>query len=133
MLYECVEIDQTELDKPNESRGIVENYLNQKNDEKLEFMCFLTEQSEWDSNVIVIRKEEYDRFMKSRDEDDILDLKVVLADDFFNEFGSIVGIEDLDFDNCFVSAKYIDEKTYNSIELVIRVNGKEEIFIIDVE
>ena len=52
--------------------------------------------------------------------------------DFYDEFEKITGINHWKFEECFVSTKYIDERTYNTMNLIIDVNGKRERFIIDV-
>ena len=100
-----------------------------KEDELIEFQCWLVEQYDWDNEIIIIKEDEWDRFFSSKIEDDEMDMKIVQADDFYGEFEKLVGIEDLD--ESFVHMKYIDE-VQNLISLTININGKDEKFMIDV-
>jgi hypothetical protein len=100
-----------------------------KDSEYTEFLCWILEKTEWDNEITIIRQEEWDRFWNSDIEDDEMDMGIVYASDFYNEFERLVGIED--FDECFVHMKYIDE-LQNSISLIVNVNGKDERFRVDV-
>lgn len=109
------------------------NNVPQKTIEYTEFLCFILEQTEWQNDLIIIKQEEWDRFWNSKDSDEKdMDLIIVQAKDFYDEFEKITGIDHWKFEECFVSTKYIDERTYNTMNLIIDVDGKRERFIIDV-
>jgi hypothetical protein len=55
----------------------------------------------------------------------------VQASQFYDRFYELVGINVTQFENNFVSAKYIDDYTYNTIELTINIDDKDQVFIID--
>lgn len=134
MLYECVKINETEVDKSKELVLLKEvldgqkEYLNQE-EEYLEFISFLCEQAKWEGQILIIKREEYDRCMQSKNEDDCMDLITIDSEKFYKGFKKKTGISQVEFRDCFVSAKYIDDG-YNDIDLVVRVNNIEERFII---
>ena len=104
----------------------------QKTIEYTEFLCFILEQTEWQNDLIIIKQGEWDRFWEAKDEKD-MNMIIVQAKDFYDEFEKITGINHWKFEECFVSTKYIDERSYNTMNLIIDIDGKRERFIIDVE
>jgi hypothetical protein len=120
-------IEQQKLEESKETH--LNNSIPTRNDDLIEFQCWLAYQNEWDNEIIIIKKEEWDRFFESKIEDDEMDMKIVQADDFYEEFEKLVGI--YDFDECFVRMNYIDE-VQNLISLTININGKDESFMIDI-
>jgi hypothetical protein len=106
-----------------------EYYTSPRDEELTEFLCWMLEQNDWDHEIGIIRSEEFDRFWNSKIEDDVMDMKMVQADNFYEEFEKFIGIND--FDECFVHMKYIDYICCNSVSLIMNVNGILQRFIID--
>jgi hypothetical protein len=113
----------------------IDNYIeksSEKQEDYLELLAFLTEQQDWDRELIIIRKENWNEFYSTDDKG--YEMKIasyVQASQFYDRFSELVGIDITQFENNFVSAKYIDDYTENTIELVINVDGKDKTFIID--
>lgn len=125
MLCKGLKSDENEVDKSNE-------FLEQKQEMYLEFLAFLLEQEDWDRELIIIRKENWNEFYSTDDKDyEMKTTGYVQAHEFYDEFVELVGIEPEEFKNNFVSAKYIDDYTENTIELTINIDGKDQTFIID--
>lgn len=103
------------------------NNLSDRDIEYTEFLCWMLECRNWDNEIAIIKGEEWDRFWESKIEDDEIDMKIVQASDFYEEFEKLVGIDD--FDECFVHMKHIDD---NSVNLIVNVNGRNERYYIDV-
>jgi hypothetical protein len=55
----------------------------------------------------------------------------VQADEFYDAIERLFGIGFEEFQRSFKSCIYLDEHTYNTIELTIEINGVGETFIID--
>lgn len=111
----------------------IRNDVNERMEEYLELQCFIQEAEKWESQLVIIRKENWNEFFSSNDEEREMKIEDYLdASDFFDSFGQVVGHDDLELKDIFVNWKYIDEQTYNTIELVVDIDNKEEIFIIDV-
>jgi hypothetical protein len=140
MLNECVKIDETELYKSKELlefKEVLDNhnkYLRQKqeikDEEYLEFLSYICDKENWDQELVIIRKEDWDGFYNTDDED--YEMKIagwVQASEFYDKFQELFGLEE--FENNFVESKYLDAYTYNTIELTININGKDDVFIID--
>jgi hypothetical protein len=108
---------------------VYSNSVQQRDVELAEFQCWILERKNWNDDLNIIRQEELDKFLKSKDEDRELDIIYIELNDFYNEFEQLLGI--YDFDESFVSAKYID-KMENSINLIVNVNGIEQTFRVDV-
>jgi hypothetical protein len=103
--------------------------LQQRDDELTEFQCWIFERKSWDEQLNLIRQEEWDRFLNSKDKDKELDIICIEPSDFYNEFEELLGI--YDFDKSFVHMNYIDELK-NSINLIVNVNGVNQRFRVDV-
>lgn len=104
----------------------------EKEDEYLEFLFFLSKASEWDNDLVIIKKHDIDSFNNSDDEDKELNLSGwCQAEEFYDTFEKITGINSMLFENCFKGAKYLNDITYNSILISIYVDGNIEEFIID--
>lgn len=138
MPSECVKINEIEMDKSKELTELKQvldshkEYLKQKQETYLELLAFLSKQQDWQRDVIIIKGEDWDEFYSTDDEDYEMNiLGYVQACEFYDKFPELVGIKSEDFDNNFVSAKYIDDYTYNTIELTININNIDQVFIID--
>lgn len=106
--------------------------LPQKTKEYMEFVDFLMEQQGWEHDLIIIKGEHWDEFYSTNDED--YEMKIdgwVQADKFYDKFAEIINTDKWKFESAFVSSKYIDTYTYNTINLIVNINGKNERFIID--
>lgn len=113
---------------------IIKDYfenLPQKEIERMNFEDYLLESIKWDYDIIIITDEVWKEFKKSDDE--YYEMKLEYSDGikFYEKFKELTGIGLLEFDECFVSAKYIDEDTENSMNLIVNINGRSERFIID--
>lgn len=118
----------------NEKEVIKKYYenLSQKTEEYLEFISFLLEQEEWDREVIIIKQSDWDEFYNTDDED--YEMKItayVQASEFYDKFAEITGTDECKFESSFVSSKYIDTYTYNTMSLIVNIEGNIERFIID--
>lgn len=138
MLYECAKSDETKVDKSKELIELIEVLNNQerisvqKQEEYLDFLSYLCDKEEWDQELILIKKADWNEFYSTDDED--YEMKIagyIQASELYNKFNELVGIGLEDFEDNFVGAKYIDKYTYNTIELTIRINNKDEVFIVD--
>lgn len=109
-----------------------ESTLSQRTIDYLTFIDFITEQADSEGNLIVTRQEEMDKFKASNDIDRELDFIIMSGENFFEEFEKMIG-NHWSFETCFVTAKYIDEWTENSMNLIVKVDGINKRFIIDVE
>lgn len=109
-----------------------ESTLSQRTLDYLTFIDFISEQADDEGNLIVTRQEEMDRFKASNDIDREMKITAyVQANEFSDKFAEITGIDELKFESCFISSKYIDTYTYNTMNLIVKTNGKNERFIID--
>jgi hypothetical protein len=137
MLYECLE-NESKVDKSKELAELVQVLNEHQKDpnlkeDYLELQCFIVKQESWEYELIVMTKVKWKEFYSSNDEDKELDAIGYLdAKDFFNEFGKLIGLADLNIKESLVRWDYTDAHTYNGIELVININNKEETFIVDV-
>jgi hypothetical protein len=105
----------------------------QNNEEYLDLLAFLLEQEDWDRDLIIIRKDDWNEFY-NRINDDEFEMKIldyVQASEFYNRFAQIANADELKFESVFVSSKYLDTYTYNAINLIVNINGRNERFIID--
>lgn len=105
--------------------------LPQKTEEYLEFISFLLEQEEWCRDVVIIRGRDWDEFYSTDDEDYEMKLEYCDARSFYDKFAEITGTDKWKFESYFVCAKYIDEVYYNTMNLIVKVNNRNERFIID--
>lgn len=110
-----------ELDKQSEQ---------QRQDEHLEFICWILEQKNFDNDIMIIKGEEYDRFMDSNIEDDEMNMIIVNAENFYSKFKETTNVNLIDIDN-FLSMTYIDEGR-NDIEIILNIDRIEERFIIGI-
>lgn len=110
----------------------VKNELDKiREEEYLAFLSWISEQVEEMSDIMIIRKEEYDRFMNSDIEDDVMDMDIINDCSIVQEeFKRITGF-DIFEDKDFVSMAYID-KSRNDINLTVSINGQDESFIVGV-
>jgi len=102
----------------------------QREDEHLEFICWINYKKEYEFPFMLIKGIEWDRFYSSDIEDDIMDMQIVEYDELYAKFKEITGVDLMKLDN-FVSISYIDEGQ-NDIELIVNINGNNERFIIGV-
>jgi hypothetical protein len=118
-----------------ESFSIKDYYdsLSQKQLERMDFEDFLLDAIKWQEDVIIIRGEDMDEYKKIGMKDDDYEIKMQYTDgiDFYKKFKEITGVGLEEFDKDFISAKYIDLETENSMNLIIKVNGINQRFIID--
>jgi hypothetical protein len=101
--------------------------------EYLEFIAFLKEKQDWGNELIIIREDDWNEFY-NRINDDEFEMKIldyVQASEFYNRFAQIANADELKFESVFVSSKYLDTYTYNAINLIVNINGRNERFIID--
>lgn len=109
-----------------------ESNLPQRTIEYLGFLNFLQEQRDWDNDLVIISGEEWDKFYDPTTDDEYeMKLDIVNVKDFFNKFAEITKTDQWKFENYFVSSKYIDEWTYNTMNLIVKVDGLNQRFIID--
>lgn len=106
--------------------------LPQKEIERMNFEDYLLESIKWDYDIIIIKGEDWEEFHNNLDDEDY-EMKLEYSDGvkFYDKFKELTGIGLLEFDECFVSAKYIDENTENSMNLIVKINGINQRFIID--
>jgi hypothetical protein len=112
------------------------NYLSiaensEKEEEYSVFLSFIKTATQWDNELMIIRRQDWNEFYNSDDEE--CEMKIfghIMASDFLSDFGYLIGIDNSEFENYFVGAKYIDNQN-NIIEIIIRLNESEETFIID--
>jgi hypothetical protein len=107
--------------------------LPRKTKEYMEFVDFLMEQQAWEHDLIIIKGEDWDEFY-SRINDDEYEMKIVgwvQASEFYDKFAEITNTDKWKFESAFISSKYLDTYTYNTINLIININGINERFIID--
>lgn len=110
-----------ELDKQSEQ---------QRQDEHLELICWILEQKNFDNDIMIIKGEEYDRFMDSDIEDDEMNMIIVNTENFYSKFKEITSVNLIDIDN-FIGMTYID-KGNNDIEVILNIDGNNERFIIGI-
>lgn len=111
--------------------GYIGEDLPQKTEEYLEFISFLLEQEDWERDVVIIRGEDWDEFYSTDDEEYEMKLEYCDARNFYDKFAEITNTDKWKFESYFVSSKYIDEWTYNTMNLIVKINGRNERFIID--
>lgn len=126
-----------------ENEGTLEDYENylmerdkqleqKRQDEHLELICWINSKQEWECDFMIIKGEEYERFMQSDYEDDEMHMIITNHNEFYPKFKDITGIDLLELTDNFVSMSYIDE-AQNDIEIIINdVNGNNERFIIGI-
>ncbi|NRU52398.1 hypothetical protein [Clostridium beijerinckii] len=114
MLCKGLKSDENKADKSNELielKKVLDNhneFLRQKQETYLDFLAFLSEQQDWDRELIIIREEDWNEFYSTDDEDyEMKILGYVQAHEFYDKFTELVGIDTTQFENNFVSAKYI--------------------------
>lgn len=106
--------------------------LPQRTIEYLVFLDFLQEQRDWDNDLVIISGEEWDKFYDPATDDEYeMKLDIVNVKDFFDKFAEITKTDKWKFESYFVSSKYIDEWTYNTMNLIVKVDGINKRFIID--
>jgi len=107
------------------------NNLPQKTEEYLEFISFLLEQENWSNDVVIIKGEDWDEFYSSDDIEYEMKLEYCDARSFYDKFAEITGTDKWKFESYFVSSKYIDTYTYNTMNLIVKINNVNQRFIID--
>jgi len=115
-----------------------EQYLNmldkqlelKRQDGHLQLLKWIDENTDVYFPFKISTREEFDRFYNSDDEDDIMDMQIVECDEFYARFKEITGVNLLS-NNDFIEMSYIDE-SQNDIELVVRVDDNNKIFVIGV-
>lgn len=110
---------------------IYENNLSQKTEDYLEFISFLLEQEDWQRDVIIIKGEDWDEFYSTDDEDYEMKMVIVQASKFYDKFSEITNTNEWEFESYFVSSKYLDTYTYNTMNLIVKINNVNQRFIID--
>lgn len=124
-----------------ENEGSLEDYENyllemdkqqelKRQDEHLQLLKWIDENESTDFPFRIITKIEWNRFYNSDDEDDIMEMISVECNEFYGRFKKITGVNLLRIDQ-FISMKYIDDG-HNDIEIIINVDGKQEIFVIGI-
>jgi hypothetical protein len=98
-----------ELDKQNELK---------REDEHLELICWISEQQEWENNFMIIKKEDWDKFWNSNNEDEVMDMIIAEHDEVYTKFKEMTGVDLLEIDN-IVSMTYIDDAR-NDIEIIVK-------------
>lgn len=138
MLCKGLKSDENKVDKSNELielKRVLDNhneFLEQKQEMYLHLSAFLSEQQDWDRDLIIIREEDWNEFYSTNDDEyEMKILGYVQASEFYDRFTELLKIEPKKFENNFVSAKYIDKNTENTIELTINIDDKDQVFIID--
>jgi hypothetical protein len=101
-----------------------------RQDEHLHLLKWIDENTDDDFPFKISTRKEFDRFYNSDDEDDIMDMLIIECDEFYARFKEITGVNLLS-NNDFIEMSYIDE-SQNDIELVVRINDRQERFIIGV-
>lgn len=104
---------------------------NQREEEHLELLRWINSNKDYEFPFMLIKGKEWNRFMQSDIEDDIMDMIIIDCDEFYTKFKEIIGVQLLEISN-FISMTYIDE-TQNDIEVVIvNADDKQEKFVIGV-
>jgi hypothetical protein len=107
--------------------------LSQKTEEYIEFLDFIIKQESWDKEIEIIKGEDWTDFYSEEHEENY-DMKIfgwVQASEFYDKIEKLFGLELKEFENNFISSKYLDTYTYNTINLIVNINGKNEGFVID--
>ena len=107
------------------------NNLPQKTEEYLEFISFLLEQENWSNDVVIIKGEDWDEFYNTDDDEYEMKLEYCNASKFYDKFAEMTGTDKWKFESYFVSSKYIDTYTYNTMNLIVKINNVNQRFIID--
>jgi hypothetical protein len=118
----------------NDINNNVEYYssrIRQNNDEYLEFINFLLEQEDWSNELVIIKGEIWDEFYSTDDEEYEMKMEYCDAKSFYEKFAEITETNIEEFETNFISSKYIDTYTYNTMNLIIKINGTSQRFIID--
>jgi hypothetical protein len=122
----------------DDTESIIKNYydnLPQKTKEYMEFIDFLLNSQTWDNDIVIIRGEDWDEFYNNFDpNDEDMEMKLAgwcQADNFYDKFEEITGTDKWKFESCFISSKYIDTYTYNTMNLIVNIDGTNQRFIID--
>jgi len=111
---------------------VYENNPSPKAEDYLMFVDFLIEQEKWQREVIIVTESDWNEFYDSNDLDREMKITAyVQANEFSDKFAEITGIDELKFESCFVSSTYLDTYTYNTMNLIIKINGVNQRFIID--
>ena len=105
--------------------------LPQKTEEYLEFISFLLEQENWERDIVIIKGSDWDEFYSTNDEDYEMKLEYCDAGSFYDKFAEITGTDKWKFESYFVSSKYLDTYTYNTMNLIVNIDDNIERFIID--
>ena len=112
-------------------KNAYESNLPQRTIEYLTFLDFLQEQWNWDNDLVIISGEEWDKFYSTDDIDYEMKLDIVNSEDFFNKFAEITKTDQWKFESTFISSKYLDTYTYNTMNLIVKIDGINQRFIID--
>lgn len=122
-----------EMDKSYEEELELTSYqnnkLSQKDEEYTEFLCWILEQKNWEYDIAIIRKEDWDNFYNSDDEMD-MKMTIVETKNFYNEFRKISNVDLFDED-CFISMTYIWDNQ-NDVNLIVKNNGVNERYVISI-
>jgi len=106
--------------------------LPQRTIEYLTFLDFLQDQRDCDNDLVIISGEEWDKFYDPATDDEYeMKLDIVNVKNFFDKFAEITKTNQWKFESYFVSSKYIDEWTYNTMNLIVKINGINQRYIID--
>jgi hypothetical protein len=120
------EVDNTEV--------IIKDYydnLPQKTKEYMEFLDYILEAIDL-YELVIIKGEDWDEFYNSDDMEREMNLAGwCQANNFYDKFEEITGTDIWKFESCFISSKYIDTYTYNTMNLIVNINGINQRFIID--
>lgn len=101
-----------------------------KEEDHLKMIQWINYHREWENDFMIIKGEEYDRFMESDDENEIMDMVIVNGFNLYNKFKDITGVHLLNIDD-FVSMEYLNENR-NDIKVTLNIDNKEEKYILAV-
>ena len=128
--------DNKEMDKSQNEEDYLEiaerqhERLSQKDIEYTDLLCWILQQFNEKNDIMIIHGKEYDRFMKSDNEDEEMDMQIVESDKFYNQFKEITNVDILRNEDNFVSMKYIGS---NDINLIIGTNGDKQRYVIGIQ
>ena len=116
-----VKIEKEKMTELYLAQGLTDKQIDLDN-----FNFYLLNNQEY--QLVVIRENEYYRFMNSDIEDYIMNIKLVDYEDFYEK---AFGIDLWEFEKNFVSISFMDENQ-DMINIILKVNGVNERFVIHV-
>lgn len=107
----------------------MENVLiksSQKEMDYTDFVSFLFMNQ--DEQFLIIENEEYNRFMNSKNKDDVMEMRITEYDNFYEQ---AFNMDMWSFEDQFKSATYTNERE-NQMLLTLKDNGVYKKFVIDI-